>query len=148
MQLTLYTDYSLRVLLYLSLRPDERVSIEEISSFYKISKDHLIKVVNHLGKVGYIKTLRGRNGGIEMAKPPEQLTIGEVVRTMEPHFNLVECFNPQTNHCVVTPVCGLKHILAEANSAFLDVLDQYTISDMVDDKETAYQLLQIKTVKT
>jgi len=143
MHLTRYTDYSLRVLLYLGLRPDARVSIDEITDFYKISRDHLIKVVNHLSKLGYIQTIRGRNGGIELAIDMNKVKVGEVVRKMEPNFHIVECFNPETNHCMVTPVCNLKNILSEANNAFLHVLDQYSLQDMVENHEIAQQLIQI-----
>ncbi len=144
MHLTRYTDFSLRVLLYLGLRPETRVSIDEITDFYDISRDHLIKVVNHLSKLGYIHTIRGRNGGIELAVDMGQIKVGEVVRKMEPNFHIVECFNPETNHCMVTPVCNLKHILSEANDAFLHVLDQYTLKEMVDNHDRAQQLISIE----
>lgn len=136
MQLTLYTDYSFRVLIYLSIHKDERVSIEEIAQYYNISKDHLIKVVNHLGKEGFIKTIRGRKGGIEMCKNPQQVKVGDIVRAMEPTLNLVECFDPKTNKCAVTPSCNLKNILFKANKAFMNELDQYTLDDMITKKET------------
>lgn len=144
MNLTLYSDYSLRVLLYLSLRPDERVSIDEIASFYRISKDHLVKIVHHLGKLGYIQTIRGRNGGIELAKDPGDITIGEIVRKTEPNFNIVECFHPETNHCAVTGVCRLKIILSNALDAFLSVLDQYTLQDMVANPDSVLSILNIE----
>ncbi|MBI1388993.1 MAG: Rrf2 family transcriptional regulator [bacterium] len=143
MNLTRFTDYSLRVFLYLALRPDQRVSIEDITRFYGISKDHLIKVVNKLGRLGYIKTTRGRNGGIELAKHPSEITIGEVVRKTESNFHVVECFDPQTNHCSVTGVCNLKFILAEALEAFLKVLDRYTLESLIVDKEMAKKFLKI-----
>ncbi|MBI1390805.1 MAG: Rrf2 family transcriptional regulator [bacterium] len=143
MNLTRFTDYSLRVFLYLALRSDQRVSIEDITRFYGISKDHLIKVVNKLGRLGYIKTTRGRNGGIELAKHPSEITIGEVVRKTESNFHIVECFDPQTNHCSVTGVCHLKFILAEALEAFLKVLDNHTLESMIIDKEMAKKFLKI-----
>ncbi|MDP8245704.1 MAG: Rrf2 family transcriptional regulator [Candidatus Hinthialibacter antarcticus] len=143
MNLTRFTDYSLRVLLYLALRPNQRISISEITEFYGVSKDHLVKVVNKLGALGYIQTTRGRNGGIELAKPLNQITVGEVARQMEPHFHLVECFEPQKNHCTVTSVCHLKFILAEALEAFLSVLDRYTMENLVVDQDLAKNLLQI-----
>lgn len=139
-----FTDYSLRVLLYVALRPDQRVSIDEIKQFYNISKDHLIKVVNNLGHLGYIHTIRGRNGGIELAMEPSEISIGDVVRKTESNFNLVECFEPEANQCAVTGVCHLKFILAEALETFMEVLDRYTLDDIVADQGIAKNLLQIE----
>lgn len=143
MHLTRFTDYSLRVLLYLALRPTQRSSIDELTQFYSISKDHLVKVVHNLGRLGYIQTIRGRNGGVELAKPPGAINIGDVVRKTEPNFDLVECFEPQKNQCVVTDACQLKFILAEALESFLNVLDQYTLESLVTEKKLAKMLLQI-----
>ncbi len=131
MHLTNYTDYSLRVLLYLVLHPNQRVSIQEISDFYNISKDHLVKIVHHMSQLGYIKTTRGQGGGIQLSANPQELCIGEVVRNMEPHFHIVECFNHEKNQCQVTPICHLKEIFHEAMDSFLQVLDQYTLSDLI-----------------
>lgn len=129
MQLTFHSDYSLRVLLYLSQSPKEINTITEISEFYKISKNHLVKVVHRLAQLGFIISTQGKGGGIKLAKDPSEITIGEVVRNTEPHFCLVECFNEATNRCVITDFCRLKGILNQGLMAFLDVLDKYTLAE-------------------
>ena len=129
MRLTLYSDYSLRVLLYLS-RKEESATITELADFYKISRNHLVKVVHNLGINGFIATSRGKHGGIRLAKPAKDITIGEVVRHTEPDFDLLECFNPETDHCVITSTCSLKNVLFEARNAFVDVLDRCTLADV------------------
>ncbi|MBA9025141.1 RrF2 family transcriptional regulator [Peribacillus huizhouensis] len=135
MRLTSYSDYSLRVLLYLAInKPDQLVTIKEISEAYSISSNHLMKIIYNLGKMGYIETVRGRNGGIRLDKNPEEINIGTLVRKTEEDFYLVECFNGEGNNCVISPVCSLKHMLNEALQAFFSVLDQYTLSDMVMNK--------------
>jgi Rrf2 family nitric oxide-sensitive transcriptional repressor len=131
MRLTLYTDYSLRVLLYLASRKDELVTISELADFYKISRNHLVKVVHNLGLGGYIQTNRGKHGGIRLARQPEDIILGEVIRKTEPDLDLLECFNPAEDHCVITRSCGLKSVLFDARSTFLSVLDQYTLADIV-----------------
>ena len=130
MRLTLYTDYSLRVLLYLANKEDEIVTISELADFYKISRNHLVKVVHNLGLSGYILTIRGRHGGLKLAHPAKEILIGEVVRSTEPDFDLLECFNPATDQCVVTRSCSLKLVLFNAQAAFLGELDKYTLADM------------------
>lgn len=129
MQLTFYSDYSLRVLLYLNQMPNDTATIAEISEFYKISKNHLVKVVHRLAQLEFIISTRGKGGGIKLAKNADEITIGEVVRKTEPNFNLVECFNEKTNRCVITKVCRLKGILHQGVDAFFNVLDQYTIAE-------------------
>ncbi|MED0659511.1 RrF2 family transcriptional regulator [Bacillus smithii] len=136
MRLTLYTDYALRVLIYLAAKEnDELSSIREISDTYGISKNHLMKIIYQLGKMGIIETIRGRNGGIRLAMKPKDINIGKVVRQTEEDFRLVECFDPENNFCVISPVCGLRHILNHALAAYLAVLDQYTLADLVADPE-------------
>ena len=129
MQLTRYTDYSLRVLIYLSLNKDKIVTIDEINDFYQISRNHLMKVVHDLSLKGFINTTRGKNGGMELARAPEQISIGEVVRRMEPHLDLVECQSEDAGYCRVTPVCTLKSVLDDALELFLSHLDEYTLAD-------------------
>jgi Rrf2 family nitric oxide-sensitive transcriptional repressor len=131
MRLTLYTDYSLRVLLYLAVNADRIVTITEIADFYRISRNHLVKVVHELGLGGYILTARGKRGGIRLARPPEQIVIGEVVRKTEPDFDLLECLNPDADQCVITNVCKLKSVLFTARDNFLGDLDKYTLADLV-----------------
>ncbi|MBI3903612.1 MAG: Rrf2 family transcriptional regulator [Nitrosomonadales bacterium] len=131
MRLTLYTDYSLRVLLYLAYKKDETVTISELADFYKISRNHLVKVVHNLGLKNYIHTTRGKNGGLRLARPASEIIIGHVVRAMEPDFDLLECFNPKEDHCVITRACSLKFVLFEARDIFLEELDKYTLADAV-----------------
>jgi Rrf2 family nitric oxide-sensitive transcriptional repressor len=129
MQLTLHSDYSLRVLLYLSQTPNEAATITEISDFYQISRNHLVKVVHSLAQSGFIISMQGKGGGIKLAKHPNEITMGDVVRKTEPNFCLVECFDEKTNRCVITEVCRLKSILKQGMDAFLNVLDTYTIAE-------------------
>ncbi|CAN7556542.1 Rrf2 family transcriptional regulator [Rossellomorea sp. LjRoot5] len=132
MRLTLYTDYSLRVLIFLASKPkDELSNIKEIANAYSISKNHLMKVTYELGKMGMIETIRGRNGGIRLAQATDDINIGKLVRATEEDFHLVECFDAANNSCIITPVCGLKHVLGKALNAYLSVLDEYTLSDLI-----------------
>lgn len=144
MHLTHYTDYSLRALIYLSVHPTKKVSIQDVADFFDISKDHLVKVVHNLSRLGYIESIRGRHGGIKLAKPPESINVGEVVRNVEPHFHLVDCMNNDAAHCNVVPVCKLKGILQDALEQFVTVLDQYSIADLVSDHQSAVQLIGIE----
>ncbi len=113
----------------------ELSTILEISNAYGISKNHLMKVTYDLGKLGFIETVRGRGGGIRLALLPEEINIGEVIRKTEDDFNLVECFNCTTNRCVITPVCKLRNVLHQALDAYITVLDQYTLQDLISNKE-------------
>lgn len=131
MRLTLYTDYSLRVLLYLAHKQDQMVTISELADFYKVSRNHLVKVVHNLGLQGYIVTTRGKNGGLKLARPASEIVVGDVVRKMEPDFELLECFNEATDHCVITRACSLKSVLVTARDNFLAMLDRYTIADAI-----------------
>ena len=142
MKLTMYTDYALRVLMYLAVHEDRLVTIAEMASTYDISKNHLMKIVHQLGQHGFIETARGRSGGLRLGQAPERVALGEVVRRMEPHFNLVECFDPITNRCPILPACGLSHVLVEARDAFLAVLDRYTLADLIPDKHALVRRLQ------
>lgn len=129
MRLTLYTDYSLRVLLYLAYREGQTATISELAEFYKVSRNHLVKVVHELGINGYILTTRGKHGGIRLARAAEEIVIGEVIRRTEPDLDLLECFNPEIDQCVITKACNLKYVLFEAKASFLGVLDKYTLAD-------------------
>ncbi len=136
MRLTMYTDYSLRVLLYLGVKDNEILTtVQEVADAYNISKSHLTKVVHELGKLELIETVRGRGGGFRLNMKPKDINIGDVVRKMEDDFHLVECFNCATNKCVITPVCKLKDVLHEALNAYFKVLDNYTLADFVDNNE-------------
>jgi len=141
MQLTFYTDYSLRVLIYLGMRPDEQTTIKELSEAYGISRNHLVKVVHHLGQKGYVHTRRGKSGGMRLGKPAAEIVIGEMVRQTEPHMNLLECFDEQTNTCPIAAACALKHILYQARKAFIAVLDSYTLADVLGNRVHLEQIL-------
>ncbi|MBM7645840.1 Rrf2 family nitric oxide-sensitive transcriptional repressor [Scopulibacillus daqui] len=135
MRLTSYTDYSIRVLISLAAQPkDKLVSIKDIADAYKISKNHLMKVVHQLGQLGLVDTLRGRGGGIRLAKSPEEINLGWVVRHTEDDFYMVECFDPEKSACIISPVCRAKSILQEATEAYLAVLDKYTLADIIENK--------------
>jgi Rrf2 family transcriptional regulator, nitric oxide-sensitive transcriptional repressor len=129
--LTLHADYALRVLLYLAANPDRVVSTGEVSGAYGISKHHLVRVVQGLGRHGFVEVRPGRSGGVVLARTPAEISVGEVVRHMEPDFHIVECFDPTTNTCPITPACGLIGVLNEATRAFLATLDKYTLEDLV-----------------
>lgn len=135
MQLTQFTDYSLRVALYLAARGDRLVSVEEISRAYGISRHHLVKVGHQLARLGVVEGVRGRNGGMRLAKAPGEINVGALVRATEPHMNLVECFDMGTNTCPIAPSCGLKGALAKARAAFLAVLDKHTLADFLGDRD-------------
>lgn len=130
MRITAYTDYSLRVLIYLAVRGDELVTIREIAGAYAISHNHLMKVTHRLQLEGFVQTVRGKAGGMTLARPAEKIRVGEVVRAMEPDFTLVECFGPD-NRCVIAPSCSLTGVLARALQAFLGELDRCTLADLV-----------------
>jgi len=134
MQLTQYTDFSLRVLIYLGTHQDRRVTITEISNAYDISRNHLVKVVHQLSHNGWITTIRGKNGGMHLAFLPEQINIGTIIRQTEPHMNLVECFDKTNDSCAISLSCSLKRTLYQARKAFLEVLDQHTLADSLGPK--------------
>lgn len=129
MQLTLFTDFALRVLMFTHAAGERRVTIDEMADAYAISRTHLTKVVNALTRAGYLTAVRGRAGGLRLAKPADQIIIGEVVRTTEPDFSLVECFSTG-NQCVITKCCKLQLVLDEALQAFLEVLDRKTLASI------------------
>ena len=128
--MTLHTDYALRVLMQLAVE-GERVTIDRIAESYGISRNHVMKVVQRLAALGYLDSRRGRLGGLQLARDPERINVGSLVREMEDTSQFVECFNPETNDCVVTPACGLRHALAGAVGQFLAHLDQFTLADLV-----------------
>ncbi len=130
MHLTRYSDYSLRVLMYLAVKAPRMGTIEEISEAYGISRGHLMKVVRHLGALGLIDTLRGRRGGLQLARAPAEIGVGDVIRRTEENLALVECFR-DGGTCPIQDACALRRAFQEALEAFLDVLDGYTLADLV-----------------
>ncbi|MDH3787416.1 MAG: Rrf2 family transcriptional regulator [Xanthomonadales bacterium] len=139
MKLTRFTDYSLRVLIYLGMKEDGRVTIREISEAYGISRNHLMKVVSLLTRMEYLDARRGPGGGIALARSPSEIVIADVIRDMEDDLNLVECFC-EDGSCLIKPMCVLKSALNKALKAYLDTLEQYTLSDLLKPKT---QLAQV-----
>lgn len=144
MYLTRYTDYTMRLLIYLAVHDERTATIHEIAEHYGISRNHLMKVANRAVQVGYVEGVRGRTGGLRLAKPPARIGIGEVVRSTEDNWTLVECFEPETNRCGIAQACGLRGILNEALAAYFAVLDRYTLADAVRRKSLLVKLLSAK----
>lgn len=130
MRLTDFSDYALRVLMYAAMRRDRLITIEETAKMYGISRTHLRKVVNQLTRAGYLQAVRGRSGGLKLAKRPDKIGIGDVMRATEPDFALVECFGAD-NQCLITSRCRLRGALKEALAAFVQTLDRYTLADLM-----------------
>lgn len=133
MHLTIFTDYTLRVLMFLGAHDDEQrlITIGEIATAYGVSENHLMKIVHHLSKQGYVTTTRGKGGGMRLARSPQTINIGEIVRATEGDMALVECFQPGNLNCPITPVCSLRGVLGTALDAFWDVLDRHTLADLL-----------------
>lgn len=134
MHLKRYTDFSLRVLIYLGLHCDRLVTIAEIASAFDISRNHLMKVAQSLAAFGFVRSVPGKNGGLALARNPADIRLGHVIRQMEGDFDMVECFNPDENTCRILPVCGLKPLLHDATERFLESLDHYTVQDLLKRK--------------
>lgn len=143
MQLTLHTDYALRVLIYLAQKKDELATISEIADFYRISRNHLVKVVHHLSTENFIQTTRGKHGGMRLGRAPELISVGDVVRRMEPNFDIVECFS-SNQPCTVISVCALKEVLYRAGNEFLAVLDKYTVADAILQNERTEHVFSVE----
>lgn len=130
MHLTACTDYALRTLMMLAGQPGRLVTIEEVAASHGIPKNHLTKVVHRLGLAGVLRTVRGRNGGIELARPPAQIHIGAVVRAMEQNFHMAACFDPAHGDCLYAGGCGVQALLVRATNAWLAQLDGVTLADI------------------
>ncbi|WP_034911724.1 nitric oxide-sensing transcriptional repressor NsrR [Erwinia sp. 9145] len=138
MQLTSFTDYGLRALIFMAtLPPGKLTSITEVTETYGVSRNHMVKIINQLSRAGYVAAARGKNGGIKLGKPASEIVIGQVVRDMEP-LQLVNC---HTDFCHITSACRLKKALNEAVQNFLAILDGYTLADMIEDNQPLYHLL-------
>jgi Rrf2 family nitric oxide-sensitive transcriptional repressor len=140
-QLTYYTDYSLRVLIYLAVQGDRMANVSEIAERYGISRNHLVKVVHNLARGGFIRSYRGKGGGIELARDPAKINIGDVVRYTEGPPRPVECFDAERNRCVIRRACGLAGVLAEACDNFFATLDRYTLADLIKRRSRLAKLL-------
>ena len=171
MKLTNYSDYALRSLIYLAVKPDPQVlaNISDIADSYQISKSHLTKIIQQLGQLGYVETIRGKNGGIRLAKAPNDINLGVLIKQIEPDFALVECFAETVpsnanakkkglsitlinktdtesslfskKYCVISPVCRLKGVFFEALTAFITVLENYTLADIISNKLQLAEIL-------
>ena len=167
MRLTNYSDYALRSLIYLAVRPEPPLlaNISDIANSYGISKSHLTKIIHQLGQLGYIESVRGKNGGIRLARAPKDINLGVLIKQIEPDFDLVECFatpissddrHPRSTGlpitlidetvgrspgCVISPVCQLKSVFFEALTAFINVLERYTLADVINNEEELATLL-------
>ncbi len=131
MRLTYFSDYSLRILLYLGVYDDRLVPAGEIAEAYGVSQNHLLKVAGTLSQLGVVEAVRGRGGGFRLAVPPQEVNVGWLVRHTEPDFHLVECFDRENDTCPITPACMLKNVLHEAQTSFLETLDRYTLADFL-----------------
>jgi Rrf2 family nitric oxide-sensitive transcriptional repressor len=130
MRLTNFSDYALRLLMFAAAQTDRLITIEETAELYGISRAHLMKVANQLTRSGFLKAVRGRSGGLALAKLPHKIRLSDVLRATEPDFALVECFGAE-NDCLITPRCRLRGALNNALSAFMRELDGYTLADLV-----------------
>lgn len=139
MQLSRFTDYSLRVLLYLAVNDDKRATLSEIAAFYPVSLEHLRKIVHELARSGYVRTYQGKHGGMELARPPEEIPIGDVVRHCEGHETFIDC---EGLECRLARVCTLKAILSEGQEALFDTLNKYSLADLVQSKPRMVKLLR------
>jgi Rrf2 family nitric oxide-sensitive transcriptional repressor len=143
MRLTLQTDYALRVLLYVGLKRDELATVAEIVRHFDMSKGHVMKVVNRLAQLGYVQTLRGKNGGIRLAREPGAITAGAVVRDVEPELGVLGCLQERNGYCRIEECCTLRSALREATNSFLATLDRYTLADLMEPRQALSWLLQI-----
>lgn len=140
MKLTTFTDYSLRVLIYLAAQPGQRATIGQVAAAYQVSENHLVKVVHFLGRQGWLSNVRGKGGGLELALPPERIGLGQVVRQTEGQA-VAECFGEGGGDCCISPACRLKGVLGEAVTAFYAVLDRYTLADLVSNRAELAKIL-------
>lgn len=144
MRLTVFTDYTLRTLIYLALRPDTLVTISDVANAYQISTNHLMKVVHQLALAGDVITVRGQRGGLRLARPASEINVGAVVRRAEPDMELMPCFGSQAL-CVIQPECMVASAVDEALRAFLATLDRYTLEDLVRPRTGLATLLRIES---
>ncbi len=142
MRLITFTDYTVRVLIYLGINQERLATVAELAESYEISRNHLTKVVHFLGRLGYVETLRGRGGGIRLACSPEEINLGQLVRETEKKTIIVECFNQDSSQCKIASACRLIDILNEAQDAFFAVLDTYTLHDLIVNPRSLHKLIK------
>jgi Rrf2 family nitric oxide-sensitive transcriptional repressor len=143
MRLTTFTDYCLRALIYVALKGDEIATIDEIAQRHGINRNHLVKVIFRLGQLGYLDTMRGKGGGVRLAKDPATINLGRLVRETEEDMALVECFEDRDCLCVIEPACVLRKALHQALGAFFKILDGYTIADLLKPSRNLARLLAL-----
>jgi len=141
MKFTRFTDYALRVLIFLGLHSNSRVTIREIAQAYDISRNHLMKVVSNLTRMGYLVARRGPGGGIGLSRPAVEINLADVIRDMEPDMNPVSCFG-EPGVCVIKPCCQLRDVLKEAMAAYIETLEHYTLQDLLTPRERLIELLE------
>lgn len=146
MRLTYQTDYALRVLIYLAVNTGKATRVSDVADSYGISRNHLLKVTLRLGRLGYLTTLRGRSGGIALARRPEEINLGQVVRKIEDEFTLVECMRFDHGECVISPTCRLKGVVRKALEAFLAVFDEYSLADITRNRGALSELLGLSGI--
>ena len=143
MRLTTFSDYTLRVLVYLGVHDEGLVTIGDIAAAYDISENHLMKVVHYLGQHGYIETVRGKGGGMRLARAPEKINVGDLVRGTEENLKLVECFDKKASDCRIEAACVIRGVLGRALEAFFGVLDGYTLADLLAPKPRLLKMLTL-----
>ena len=141
MKLTTYTDYSLRVLIYLAVQPEQRATIAQIAAAFTVSENHLVKVVHFLGKQGWLNNVRGKGGGMQLGRAAQDIVVGDVVRSTEGTGLMAECFGEQGGDCSIAPQCRLRDVLEEAVSGLYAVLDHYTLADLVHNRQQLANVL-------
>lgn len=141
MKLTAFTDYSLRVLMYLAAQPGRRATVAEVASAFRISQHHLVKVVHYLGRQGWLANVRGKGGGLELARSPERINVGDVVRDTEGRHQMAQCFGDAADSCAIVSCCKLRGVLGEAVAAFYAVLARYTLADVVRNRDELASVL-------
>lgn len=146
MQLTLFTDYSLRALMYLGAKPNSLSTVKEIATYYGISQNHLVKVIHNLNQIGYIKSIKGKGGGIQLLKKPSDINLRDLIIQIESNLILVECFSKKHNTCRIASHCALSKILKESLQSFIDTLGKYTLADTIGSKNGTDYIFSIKTI--
>lgn len=148
MKLTQYSNYALRSLQFAALRAPALCTVDEVSAAHGISRAHIVKIVHEMGQAGFLETVRGRGGGFRLARPAEKISVGEVLRITEGPFELVECFNPDTNSCPLLGVCRLSRAIRKALAAFIAVLDEVTIADIAANRKSLLGRLETAAAET
>lgn len=143
MKLSAYSDYAVRVLMQTALRSPQRVTVAEVALTFGISRHHLVKVVHDLGRHGYLATQRGIGGGFTLARAPEDIRLGDIVRLGEESGTVIDCLDGENHLCRLLPVCRLKGVLDEAAAAFFSVMDRYTLADLVKQRPKMRSVLGI-----